>query len=85
MVISEIMLDTPSEWGGINSLEFIELYNSGLITEDLTGHRFSEEIDYTFPSGTTLAPLVTTVSMVPFSSETQRDSVFTTRAARLTT
>ena len=56
MVISEIMLDTPSEWGGINSLEFIELYNSGLITEDLTGHRFSEEIDYTFPSGTTLAP-----------------------------
>ncbi|MBN2685536.1 MAG: lamin tail domain-containing protein [Pontiellaceae bacterium] len=56
MVISEIMVDTPSEWGGTNSLEFVELYNSGLITEDLTGHRFSGEIDYTFPAGTTLAP-----------------------------
>ncbi len=56
MVISEIMVDTPSEWGGTNSLEFVELYNTGLITEDLTRHRFSGEIDYTFPDGTTLAP-----------------------------
>ncbi|MBN2162880.1 MAG: lamin tail domain-containing protein [Pontiellaceae bacterium] len=56
MVISEIMVDSPSAWGGTNSLEFIELYNSGLITEDLTGHRFSGEIDYAFPAGTTLAP-----------------------------
>jgi hypothetical protein len=56
MVISEIMVDTPSGWGGTNSLEFVEIYNSGLITEDLTGHRFSGEIDYVFPDGTTLAP-----------------------------
>ncbi len=56
MVVSEIMVDTPSQWGGTNSLEFIELYNSGLITEDLAGHRFSGEIDYAFPDGTTLAP-----------------------------
>ncbi len=56
MVISEIMVDTPSGWGGTNSLEFVELYNTGLITEDLTGHRFTGEIDYTFPDGTTLAP-----------------------------
>ncbi len=56
MVISEIMVDTPSEWGGTNSLEFVEIYNTGLITEDLTGHRFSGEIDYTFPDGTMLAP-----------------------------
>ncbi len=56
MVVSEIMVNTPSQWGGTNSLEFIELYNSGLITEDLAGHRFSGEIDYTFPDGTTLAP-----------------------------
>ncbi len=56
MVISEIMVDAPSDWGGTNSLEFIEIYNTGLITEDLTGHRFSGDIDYTFPDGTTLAP-----------------------------
>lgn len=56
MVISEIMVDTPSSWSGTNSLEFVEIYNSGLITEDLTGHRFSGEIDYVFPDGATLAP-----------------------------
>ncbi len=56
MIISEIMVDTPSAWGGTNSLEFVEIYNTGLITEDLTGHRFTGEIDYTFPDGTMLAP-----------------------------
>ena len=56
MVISEIMVDAPAGWGGTNSLEFVEIYNTGLITEDLTGHRFTGEIDYTFPAGTTLAP-----------------------------
>ena len=56
MVISEMMIAPPAEWGGTNSMEFVEIYNSGLITEDLTGHRFSGEIDYTFPDGTMLAP-----------------------------
>ena len=56
MVISEMMIDAPSDWGGTNSVEFVEIYNTGLITEDLTGHRFSGEIDYTFPAGATLAP-----------------------------
>ena len=41
---------------GTNSLEFIELWNSGLITEDLTGHRLTGEVDYTFPPGTTIEP-----------------------------
>ena len=56
MVISEMMIAPRSEWGGTNSMEFVEIYNSGLITEDLTGHRLSGEIDYTFPDGTMLAP-----------------------------
>jgi regulation of enolase protein 1 (concanavalin A-like superfamily) len=56
LVISEIMYDAPAGWGGTNSLEFIELYNSGMVTEDLTGHRLSGEISYTFPDGTTIAP-----------------------------
>jgi len=56
LVISEIMYNAPSSWGDTNSLEFVEVYNSGLITEDLTGHRLTGEIRYTFPDGTTLAP-----------------------------
>jgi hypothetical protein len=56
LVISEIMYDAPESWAGTNSLEFVELYNTGLITEDLTGHRLSGEIDFPFPNGTMLAP-----------------------------
>ncbi len=55
LVISEIMYNPPAAWG-TNSQEFVELWNSGLITEDLTGHKLSGEISYTFPSNTKLAP-----------------------------
>jgi hypothetical protein len=56
LVISEIMYNPPDSWGGTNSLEFVELWNSGLITEDLTGHKLTGDIAYTFPDGTKLAP-----------------------------
>jgi hypothetical protein len=56
LVISEIMYNPRSAWEGTNNLEFIELWNSGLITEDLTGHKLSGEIDYAFPANTKLAP-----------------------------
>ena len=56
LVISEIMLQPPDDWAGNSSAEFIELYNSGLITEDLTGHHFRGGVTYTFPPGTSLAP-----------------------------
>ncbi len=55
LVISEIMYAPADKWGP-KELEFIELWNSGIITEDLTGHRLTGEIEYTFPPGTTLAP-----------------------------
>ena len=53
IVITEIMYNSPD----INndSLEFIELYNKGAVTVDLTGWYFSKGIDYTFPA-TTIAP-----------------------------
>jgi hypothetical protein len=56
LVISELMYNPRSSWEGTNNLEFIELWNSGLITEDLTGHKLTGEIDYTFPANTTIAP-----------------------------
>ncbi|HLP77618.1 MAG TPA: lamin tail domain-containing protein, partial [Candidatus Paceibacterota bacterium] len=56
LVISEIMYNAPESWGGTNSLEFVELWNSGLITEDLTGHKLTGDISYKFPEGTKLAP-----------------------------
>jgi hypothetical protein len=56
LVISEIMYNPPEAWGGTNSLEFVELWNSGLITEDLTGHKLTGEISYQFPNGATIAP-----------------------------
>ncbi len=56
LVISEIMYNPRSSWEGTNNLEFIELWNSGLITEDLTGHKLTGEIDFTFPADTKLAP-----------------------------
>ncbi len=56
LVISEIMYNSPEAWGGTNSLEFVELWNSGLITEDLTGHKLTGDISYQFPNGTKIAP-----------------------------
>lgn len=56
LVISEIMYNPRSVWEGTNNLEFVELWNSGMITEDLTGHRLTGEIDYTFPDNTKIGP-----------------------------
>ena len=36
-------------------LEFVELFNSNPFPEDLSGFRLSGDVDYVFPSGTTLA------------------------------
>ncbi len=56
LVISEIMYNPPATWPGGDDLEFVEIWNSGLITEDLTGHKLSGEISYPFPAGTKIAP-----------------------------
>ena len=53
MVIHEIHYN-PSERG--QPLEFIELHNHGDTIADLSGWRFDEGIDYTFPNATSLAP-----------------------------
>jgi hypothetical protein len=53
VVISEIMYDPPY---GAAGLEFVELYNRGARTTDLSGWRFSQGISFVFPTGTALPP-----------------------------
>ncbi|MCF8301774.1 MAG: lamin tail domain-containing protein [Bacteroidales bacterium] len=52
-VITEIMYNPPES--GQDSLEFIEIYNPGSTSIDMTGYYFSEGISYTFP-GVILEP-----------------------------
>ncbi len=56
IVITEIMYNPPGSWPDSEDLEFIEIWNSGLVTEDLTGHQLAGSISYEFPPGTKLAP-----------------------------
>jgi hypothetical protein len=51
VVISEIFYHPPQGRDG----EFLELYNRGPETVDLSGFRFTRGIDFAFPQGTTLA------------------------------
>jgi len=50
LVISEIMYHPKHS----NDLEFVEIFNAGLIAEDLSGYRLTGDIEYTFPPGTVL-------------------------------
>jgi len=53
IVISELMVEPMT---GQRDGEFIELYNNGEESIDLTGWAFSHGVDFTFPSGTLLEP-----------------------------
>ena len=53
IVISEIMYNPPES--GNDSLEYIEIVNTGNNMVDLTGYRFVNGVDYTFPA-LTLSP-----------------------------
>lgn len=52
--ITEVMYQ-PVAASSAGDYEFIELFNLGTTALDLSGVRFTNGIDYTFPSGTTLA------------------------------
>ena len=53
IIINEIMHDPPSDE---RNGEYIELYNRGNNTVDLSGWEFVEGISFTFPAGTTIGP-----------------------------
>jgi hypothetical protein len=50
LIISEIMYHPKPS----NNLEFIEIFNAGLIAENLGGFRISGDVDYIFPPNTIL-------------------------------
>lgn len=52
VVFNELMVDPPTE---SRDGEFIELFNRSTSSVDLSGWRFTDGIDFTFPSGTTLS------------------------------
>ncbi len=54
LVLSEIHYH-PAARDDERNLEFVELYNSQLWEEDLSGYRLSGSIDFVFPDGTKLA------------------------------
>lgn len=54
-VINEIMYRPGTGYPENTGLEFIELHNPGTAAVDLSGWALTDGVDYTFPSGTTLA------------------------------
>jgi hypothetical protein len=56
IVISEIYYNVPSDEGAEEEYEFVELYNRGESTVDLSGYRFDKGIELTIPNGTQLGP-----------------------------
>jgi hypothetical protein len=70
LAISEIMYH-PKARTDLRDLEFIEIYNGGLIFEDMSGFRISGAIDYVFPAGTILpAGAFLVVAKVPVDVQT---------------
>lgn len=55
LVISEIMYHPSDRTDGKN-LEFVELFNSQALAQDLSDWRLDGDADFRFPPGTTLAP-----------------------------
>lgn len=53
--VTELMYQ-PVAASSAGNYEYVELQNIGAATLDLSGVRFTNGIDYTFPAGTTLAP-----------------------------
>jgi hypothetical protein len=54
LVINEIMYNPTNRTDGRN-LEFIELYNGDITSENISGYRISGDIDFTFPTNTVIA------------------------------
>jgi len=53
LVVSEIMYHPAGE---NEALEFIELYNDRVVTEDVSGYAFIDGIQYTFSANTKIPP-----------------------------
>lgn len=61
VVINEIMYNPPE--GGSDSLEYVELYNSGANAVDITGWSIDDAFDFTFPNMTLGAGAYTLIAV----------------------
>ena len=55
VVINEVMYNPSYSGGSSDDGEYVELFNSGQSAVDMSGYKLSEAIDFTFPSGATIA------------------------------
>lgn len=56
IVINEIHYNPCVNQGSDGNFEFVELFNSGATTVDLSGWEFTQGFDFTFPNGSSIAP-----------------------------
>lgn len=56
IVINEIHYNPCGNQGDDDQYEFIVLYNTGSTTVDLSGWYFDQGFNFTFPSGSSIAP-----------------------------
>ena len=55
VVINELMYNPSYSGGTSDDGEYVELFNAGQSAVDLSGYKLSDAIDFTFPSGATIA------------------------------
>ena len=55
VIINEIMYNPSYSGGTSDDGEYVELFNAGQSAVDLSGYKLSDAIDFTFPSGATIA------------------------------
>jgi len=72
IVISELHYNPSLDQGIDNNFEFIELFNRGSRTVDLSGYRFVEGLEFALPPGTILRPAQ--CLLISKRAETYRDA-----------
>ena len=55
VIINEIMYNPSYSGGTSDDGDYVELFNAGQSAVDLSGYKLSDAIDFTFPSGATIA------------------------------
>ena len=72
LVINEIHYNPASDQGDDDDYEFLELYNTGDATVDMSGFAFTDGVYFTFPHGASVAPdeyLVVAINAETYSGQ----------------
>ena len=74
VVINELMYNPSYSGGSSDDGEYVELFNAGQSAVDLSGYKLSDAIDFTFPSGATIAAGSDTWLQCVLFSDGEQDS-----------